>query len=121
MTCRQKCNRYGGGVALFASDIYEYVMVNSLSYLDLSIECVSANVLITNMNIVIICIYRPRSGNINNYKLTKLLSLASNTNHQGIHIIGDINLDLLKHASKTHVYEFINIMYYLSMSPLINY
>ena len=56
-------------------------MFNELSYVDSSTECVSGNVKVTDMNILIICVYRPFGGNINNFhdKLTELLSLASNS------------------------------------------
>ena len=114
-------NRHGGGVALFVSNIYQSSMSNDFSYLDSSIESVSANVKIIDKTILVICVYRPPSGNINDFldKLTELLTLTSNANYQGIHIIGDFNLDLLKHANNIHLYEFINIMYSFSLFPLV--
>ena len=125
-----KCrNRHGGGVALFVSDRYISNLCDDFCYINSFLECVGASILecvgasikISNKNILVLSIYRPPSGNVGDFldKLSELLSLARNVNYNDIYVIGDFNLDLLKHANNVHICEFINLMYSFSLFPLV--
>ena len=72
-------NRHGGGIPLLMSNIYQSSVCNDFSYLDPSIEYVSANIKISGKTILVICVYIPPNCKINVFldKLTELLSLAS--------------------------------------------
>ena len=105
-------NRHGGGVALYVSNKYQNSMCSDLCYLDSAIKCVSANIKINDKTFLVVCLYRPRRGNLNDFlvKISEFLSLAFNLNFHGIYMIGDYNSDLLKHSSNINVCEFINLM-----------
>ena len=92
------------------------------SHLDSSLECLCIDIKVMDKVFIIICIYKPSSGNVNCFfdRLTEILLLANNNTYQGIYLIGDFNLDLLKHNDHSSVYEFINFMYSFSILPLNN-
>lgn len=63
--------------------------------------------------------YRPPSGNIREFlhTLGDILETANDKKYFRIYIIGDFNLELLNHRHT--FFEFINLMFSFSLSPLI--
>lgn len=67
----------------------------------------------------ILCLYRPPSGNFNNFiaVLSDILSSMHDMKYGPVYVFGDFNLDVMK--SNDNVSEFINSMYAFSPFPLI--
>ena len=66
------------GVALYISDCYHSIAPIEFSKVDTYIECIGVQTTIMNKKLLLVCIYRSPSGNINKFinAFTELLSLA---------------------------------------------
>lgn len=117
-----KCrNRYGGGVALNINSEFCTSVLNNVTFSEPYVECVCVECIISGKLHFFACIYRPPSGNMKNFldKLTEILSFAHSKNYYSMHLLGDWNIDLLKHHENKNVFEFINLMYSFSLFPII--
>ena len=112
-------NRNGGGVALYVTSCFHSHLSAGLSLLNPSIECLGVDIDIEGRKYLIICIYRPPSGNVNDFLeyLTETLSTAGHKKYRGVYILGDFNLDLLKHNDNNYIGDFINLMFSFSLFP----
>lgn len=115
-SCR---NRYGGGVAVYISHSIKSSMLHDFSFVESYMECTSVLCTFTDKKYLYICIYRPPSGNVENFfeKLSDILAKA-NDNKYILYVFGDFNLDLIK-QNDNQVFEFVNLMYSFSLFPLI--
>ena len=117
-----RLNRMGGGVALYVPQCFEFTVYEELNVMNDSIESLFIEIPIPqNKNIVIGVIYRPPNSNTNEF-LTYLSNLINNPLfvNKDSYIMGDFNLDLLKHANNHSSQEFLETFLSASFLPLIS-
>ena len=113
-----RSNQHGGGVSLFIcnemllSELTEFTKV--LEY----IECLFLKINSKDISYVIGIVYRPPNSDIEQFTET-LNDILSQITHVPCYIMGDYNLDLLKHECHQPTEYFLNTMYSNSMLPLI--
>ena len=71
--------------------------------------------------IVICCIYKSPSVNYNDFN-SKLESLSYKFkfNTKDVYVCGDFDMDLMKHNENRGTHEFIDIMFYVGLHPVIS-
>lgn len=84
--------------------------VHQVSLPEPFLECLGVEMRIGDKFYLSICVYRPPSGNVTSFieKILEILSFASKGKYKGIYMMGDFNLDVLKHIESSDVKEFIN-------------
>lgn len=115
-------NKVGGGVALYVSKSYEYNIIKNINIMNNNVESLFIEIVIHgNKNIIIGIIYRPpNSSSIDFLKyLDDLVKNPVFTNKRSF-IMGDFNLDLLKHENNNKSQEFLEILMSGSFLPLIS-
>lgn len=112
-------NTHGGGVALYISNSLNSSALKDFTVMRAWIESIGVQAIFCGKKSLLLCIYRPPSGNIHMFMntLTDILSQADEQNFQAIYIFGDVNIDLLKY-SDTCVTEFCNLLYSFSLFPM---
>lgn len=95
--CRS--NSIHGGVIIYVRELYKTKKLAHLDKLSQEIHCEICAVEITSFNIIIICIYRSPSGNINMFFniVSQLLDMVREGNKK-IFIYGDFNIDILSNT-----------------------
>ena len=117
-----RSKKSGGGVALYLSNCFEFTVLYELNFMNEFIESLFVEISIPqSKNIIIGIIYRPPSSNSNDFVscLTTLLSNIDFVN-KDVFVMGDFNIDLLKHASNNSSHEFIELLLSASFLPLIS-
>lgn len=111
-------NTHGGGVAVYISDSYHATIVDKFSNLESFIESIGIHCTIMNKKALILCIYRPPSGNMEIFfkVVTEMLCVAHDDKYQDIFLLGDFNIDLVR--INDNVREFCNLMFSFSLFPL---
>ena len=111
-------NTHGGGVSIYISDSYNATGVDKFFYQETFIESLGIHSTIMKKKTLILCIYRPPSGNMENFltALSEMLCIAHDDKYQDIFVFGDFNIDLLK--TNDCVREFCNLMFSFSLCPL---
>ena len=115
-------NRSGGGVALYISHNHKYVICHELNVMNEIVESLFLEIPLSgNKNILIGIIYRPPSSNPNLFLkyLSELMKNPLFVNKQSF-IMGDFNIDLLKHHDNSISHEFLEILLSASFLPLIS-
>ena len=113
----------GGGVGIFVNDQYHYKPLSDLSISNDIIECIFIEIVLVNRaNILIGCIYRPPSSDINefNYHISNLFSNKQFTNKNNICLLGDFNINLLLYETHLPTSNFINTLFSIGLLPSIN-
>ena len=118
--------KLGGGVGIFINSVFEFNRISDFSFIDDNIECLFVEIIIqSGQNIIIGCIYRPPSGDINifNTKLYHILENICNNSNKHIFLLGDYNINLLKYQSHEPTASFLNcttsfVFYLLSLCLL---
>ena len=116
-TTRQ--DRRSGGVSVYAACNLQLSQLVELSVCNPTIETCVAELKAGSETIIIFAVYRPHSDSIDNFyqQLDQMLQ-SPLINNKSIIVLGDINIDLLKHYTQP-VTEFINTMQTLSFIPVI--
>ena len=112
-----------GGTGIFVSNQFNVVVRSDLNLIESFIECLFVELSgSTTHNILIGCIYRPPNSDLALFHLavTNFLSKIDSKPYKTIAILGDFNLDLLKHDSHSGTIEFINNFQAHSYVPCIN-
>ena len=115
-------NRAGGGVALYVSQSFEFIIRDDLNSMNNNVESLFIEIIIPgNKNIIVGIIYRPPSSNSNDF-LTYLTDLVKNPlfMKKNSFIMGDFNLDLWMHGNNNRTQEFLEIFMSGSFLPLIS-
>ena len=115
-------NRIGGGVALYVSHNYDYVIRDEINSMNDIVESLFIEISIPgNKNIIIGIIYRPPSSNLNDF-IIYLADLLRNPlfSNKDSFIMGDFNIDLLKHDNTHTSQEFLETFLSASFLPLIS-
>ena len=114
-------DRRGGGVSLYINSHLNYS-----NRPDLSINCSDCDSLfietsLNSTNTIIGIIYKPEYVNYNDFlvQLNNTLDTISNEK-KACYIMGDFNLDLLKHDTESKVEDFINTFYSHDFIPSID-
>lgn len=122
-SCREM--KRGGGVSLYVSDSFNYILRKDLSN-DFNLTLVESLFieipsccLFKGKSIVIGCIYRPPASDINTFidALDSTLDIISKE-HKLCLLHGDFNLNIL-HADHTATHDFLNTLYSVNFYPLI--
>ena len=108
----------GGGVSLLISDVFVYSELAEMCIVSDYIECTFASIMYNEFSCVISAIYRPPNSNITMFN-EKLNDILSQVSHMSCYIIGDYNIDLLKHGSHSQTEQFLDIMYSNSLIPMM--
>lgn len=110
----------GGGVSVFFKDNFIGEKIESLSYCSSTIESCVCRVVVNNCNVVIIGIYRPPAGRIDDFLVALEDILTNDIIRQApvVYVTGDINLDL-SNQSNRDVCNYVNLFYSLNYLPTI--
>ena len=109
----------GGGVSLFISDDIIYSEIQELDMVEDHIECIFIKITTRGHTYFIGLAYRPPNSNITEFSNT-IHSILDKVASKHCYIMGDYNLDLLKHEIHQPIANFLDIMYANYFIPLIN-
>ena len=109
----------GGGVSLFISDDIVYSEIQELNMVEDHIECIFIKINIRGHTYFIGLVYRPPNSNITEFSNT-MHSILDKVASKPSYIMGDYNLDLLKHEIHHPTEILLDIMYANYFIPLIN-
>ena len=116
-----RSNKKGGGVGFYVSKNLNYEPLDEIDIISEIIECMFIEIQVPNRsNVIIGEIYRPPSSNPAefNESLHALLSKPCFDNKTCI-VMGDFNLNILKHHENHNCSYFLNLMLSKSYIPLI--
>ena len=109
------------GVSLFISTAITYRVLNEISITNRDIECLFVEIEFNNIKVYVGVIYRTPNADIQNFYDCLIYILESqNPLNQSCYLMGDYNIDLLKHSSNNPTSEFLDLMFANSFIPLIN-
>ena len=113
-------NIHGGGVALYISSDYDLMVQNHLTISDSFIESLGVEASIVSKKYLFLCIYRPPRGNFGEFipAMNDILSSVHEKNYQGVYVLGDFNLNLLR-VNDNNLFDYVNLMFSFSLFPLI--
>ena len=114
-------DRIHGGVSLFISASISYRILNEIFIINKDIECLFIQIELNGDKIHVGIIYRTPDADVRNfcdYLVNILESLKPH--NQSCYLIGDYNIDLLKHSTHNPTSEFLDLMFSYSLIPLIN-
>ena len=114
-------DRIHGRVSLFISASISYRILNEISIVNKDIECIFIEIELNGDRIHVGIIYRTPDADCRNfcdYLVNILESLKPH--NQSCYIMGDYNIDLLKHSTHNPTSEFLYLMFSNSFIPLMN-
>ena len=109
----------GGGVSLFIWDKMVHCEMPELTTMCDCIECVFVEVNYMNYRYIVGVVYRPPNSNTVDFN-DSIQDILEKIAHRPCFIMGDFNLDLLKHELHRPTEKFLDIMYANSYIPMIN-
>lgn len=121
---RCRPGRRGGGVGFYIRNGLLYNIITDLCFIFDYIECLTVEVTIGSVTFTIACIYRPPNSSLVNFQdqLNIILNSKQFTRKNGNYIIlGDFNLDLLKHENHNPTNNFLSLMNQHFFLPLTLY
>ena len=113
-----RSNQNGGGVSLFMSNEISYSELTEFTKVQEYIECLFLKINFKDIIYIIGIVYRPPNSDIEQFTET-LNDILSQISHLPCYIMGDYNLDLLKHECHNPTEHYFNTMYSNSLIPLI--
>lgn len=119
------CNREGrtgGGASLFVDNNIEFTIRD-----DLTIKCDNCDSVFIEINSpqarksIIGVIYRPETVILDSFfsDVARVFDII-NKEHKMSYVMGDYNIDLLKHGSNNKISEFVNLIYSNNFFPCID-
>ena len=108
-----------GGVSLYIAENIACTELCELDIVDDHIECVFAKLHLNGQTYIVGVVYRPPNSNIVDFNNTMHFILEKVTRYP-CYIMGDFNLDLLKHDKHPPTEKFLDIMHANSFIPIIN-
>ena len=113
-------DRPGGGVSLLIQEHIPYKVREDLSFMHDAIECVFVEATVSK-KVLVGVIYRPpgRSIDVFNEQLKCIFDMLSNVSFP-CYLMGDVNINLINHASHKHTGDYLDLIYSSGYIPLIN-
>ena len=115
---RTRCTSRGGGVSLFVSEKFVYSEMTDYCMVNDYIESLFVKISNNGMVFVIGLVYRPPNSNVVQFTET-LNDILTQVSHMPCYIMGDYNIDLLKHELHQPTEKFLEAMYSNSLLPMI--
>lgn len=115
-------DRAGGGVALYLSKDYNYNICNDITFMNNALESLFIEIIVPNhKNIIVGVVYRPPNSNSHDF-LSQLTDITRNHIflNKDCFIMGDFNINLLKHDSNNTSQEFLELLLSASFLPLVS-
>ena len=109
----------GGGVSLYIAEKLAYTKLPEFGIVDDCIQCVFAILLVNGQSYIIRVVYRPPNINVMEFNSTMHDVLEKVTKYP-CYIMGDLNIDFLKHDKHIPMEKFLDVMYANSFIPTIN-
>ena len=112
----------GGGIGLYINDSIQFKVLTEQTYITDIIECIFVELIYeTSGNLIVGCIYRPPSSDINSFndQLMKILESENFKKTKDVVIMGDYNVNLLQHKVHQSTSEFLNTMLSFGLLPSI--
>ena len=113
-----RCTSRGGGISLFVAEKFVYSEITDYCMVNDYIESLFVKITNNGMVFVIGLIYRPPNSNIVQFTET-LNNILGEVSHMPCYIMGDYNIDLLKHELHPPTEKFLEAMYSNSLLPMI--
>ena len=108
-------NRKSGGVSVLIKNTFESRLINEFSLVDDDIEVCTVEARMNNFKFIIVGVYRPNDGNLDNFMthLQKIFQFTSNHRSKCI-LLGDLNINLLSETIEVlNFNHFMNSHYFL--------
>ena len=115
---RTKCTSRGGGVSLFVSEKLVYSEMTDYCMMNDHIESLFVKISNNGMVFVIGIVYRPPNSNVVQFTET-LNDILTQVSHMPCYIMGDYNIDLLKHELHQPTEKFLEAMFSNYLLPMI--
>ena len=96
-----------------------YTEFQELNIVEDHIECVFVKIMDKGNVFIVGTVYRPPNSNIVDFDNT-MSNILEKNGHHSCYIMGDYNLDLLKHDKHPPTENFLDVMYAHSFIPVIN-
>ena len=109
----------GGGVSLYIAEKLAYTALPELGIVDDCIECAFARMHVNGQAYLVGVVYRPPNSNVMDFNST-MHDILEKVTQYPCYIMGDFNLDLLKHDKHVPTEKFLDVMYANSSIPTIN-
>ena len=108
-----------GGVSVYVQNSLESDFLSELSYCNENIEICATKVKIDNQIVIILAIYRPNRGNVNEFlsELNNILNSRTLLNKRTI-LCGDLNIDLCSDSNEST--SFVHFMQTFHFLPFIS-
>ena len=113
-------DRQGGGVSILIQDHIPYKIRSDLSIMDEVIECIFVEAALSK-KVLVGVVYRPPGRSIDDFneQLRSLFEKISNTRFP-CYLMGDVNINLINHASHQNTGEYLDLIYSNGYIPVIN-
>ena len=121
---RYREGRRGGGVSLCMRNGISFTNRNDLEYFDSEMETIfieiDSTVFGTQSNVVVAVIYRMPDSSVDvfNERICDIMNVITKET-KICYLVGDLNIDLLKHEEHRPTSDFVDILYANNMFPLI--
>ena len=112
-------NSKGAGVSLFITEDSSYSELGEINMIEDYIECLFVKIKGKKQSYVAGVVYRPPNSNVVEFSNT-MHYILEKLGRQQCYIMGDFNLDLLKHEKHPPTEQFLDMMYSNAYIPLIN-
>ena len=121
MLTTSRLDERGGGVCLYIHNLLNYKkLVSESIFMNKIYECVTAEIIIPHgSNIVVSCIYRPPEDNLEQFIECFETLLSRIRLRKSVYLVGDFNINLLKHETHRGTRDFIDLLYSLGFFPTI--
>ena len=113
-------DRIHGGVSLFISAWISYRILNEISIVNKDIECLFVEIEFKEIKMNVGVMYRTPDADVRKFcdYLVDILETLKPHN-QSCYLMGDYNIDLLKHSTHNPTSDFLDLMFFNSFIPLI--
>ena len=107
------------GVSLLISEKMVYTELQELTTAEDHIECVFVKIMYRVIAFIVGIVYRPPNCNIIDFN-DAMSNILEKIGHHSCFIMGDFNLDLMKHDKHPPTEKFLDVMYANHLIPVIN-
>ena len=104
-----RSNAMGGGVSLLISDEFVFCELTEYSVFTENIECLFAKITNNDFTCIKGVVYRPPNSNIIQF-IDTVSDILGKISYLPCYLLGDYNIDLLKHDSHIQTEQFLDIM-----------